>query len=163
MGHYGVALLGAGHRLHHVARERRVQIAEKADAPAVFAHGHQNGCRGRFCDALRLDRLAVFIHGSEPFPVEEDVGTVFPAQHRVWLRAGRYQNRFRGHPHRLAGLRLQTQGRRLAIGVQFHFFRRQAFREADAFLERFVHFFVVERVAGRIDQPAPVRDGHASP
>ena len=34
--HHRIALLRAGHRLHHVAREGRMQIAEEADPAAVL-------------------------------------------------------------------------------------------------------------------------------
>ena len=50
-----------------------------------------------------------------------------------------------------------------ARGIDLHFFRRQALGEAHAFFERLRDFFVIQRVAGRIDQPAPVGDGHAAP
>ena len=37
-----IALLGARHRLHHVAGEGRMQIAEEADGAAVRAQAHQH-------------------------------------------------------------------------------------------------------------------------
>ena len=103
--HHRIALLRAGHRLHHVARERRMQIAEEADrashprestsAPAT--------CR-RLGDALRLHRIAVFVDGLELLAVERNVVRVLARQHRVGLRAGRDQNRARRQRASRAGL-----------------------------------------------------------
>ena len=115
---------------------------------------------------LRLHRWPVFIDGLEIAAVERDVVLVFAGQHGVGLRSAATRIVRAGKRHRLA--RLRCSRRRSAVGVRrscidLHFFRRQAFGEAHAFLERLGDFFVIQRVAGRIDQTAAVSDGDAAP
>jgi len=50
-----------------------------------------------------------------------------------------------------------------AAGVDGHRGRRQAFGEADPFLERLLHLFVVERVGGAVDEALAVGDGRTAP
>src|ERR1700730_4083702 len=55
------------------------------------------------------------------------------------------------------------QRSRVAVAVDLHFFGRQALGETDAFFQGLPNFFVVQRIARRVDQPAPVSDGDAAP
>jgi len=49
------------------------------------------------------------------------------------------------------------------MAIHLHFGRRQAFGESNALLECLGNFFVIQSVAGRIDQSASIGDGDAAP
>ena len=55
------------------------------------------------------------------------------------------------------------QRRCVTIFIQLDFFGGEAFGKADAFLQGEVHFFMIQSVAGRVDQETPVGDGYAAP
>jgi hypothetical protein len=98
-------------------------------------------------------RVALFVDRLEPAAVERDILRIFAAEHRVGLRSRRHQDRLGGrhsHPHRPQP-DLSAAPRR-GHSIHFHLFRRQAFGEAHAFFERLGDFFVIQRVAGRVDQ-----------
>ena len=169
-----IALLGAGHGFHHVAGEGRMQVAEEADGAAVRPKRHQHVDVAGLGDAFRLHRLAVFVDSLEVAAVEDDVVVVFAGEHGVGLRAGGHQDRCgraastclaRGDSLPVASSQSYFERRATAapVAIHFHFFGRQALGEAHAFFERLGDFFVIERVAGRIDQAAAVGDGDAAP
>ena len=94
--HDRVALLGARHRLHHVAEERRMQVAEEARRAAVGADvGEHGGLRGLARPRCDLDRRAVLVEHAEVLAVEMEVRGVLAREHRVGLRAGGDQDRAR--------------------------------------------------------------------
>ncbi len=103
--HHWIALLGAGHGLYDVARVGRMQIAEEADAAAVRTNRREHARRLRLGHALRLHRLAFFVHRLEPLAVQKHVVGIFAAQHRIGLRPCGNQNRLRGQAHGIAGWR----------------------------------------------------------
>ena len=151
-----------------------MQIAEETDSAAIRTNGRQHAHGFGLGDSLGLHGLSVLVHRLEPTAVEHNVLGVFAAEHRVGLRSRGDQNRFRGQAHRvtrirhLAGGRIkrstnQVQRRSVSVPVHFDFLWRQAFGEADAFLESFPDLFMVQRVAGRVDQPATVGDCHSAP
>ena len=161
-GDDGVALLGPAHRLHHVAGEGWMQIAEKADGAAVGAERGEHADGGGLGELLRLHRMAVFVHRLEITAVDENVRRVFALQHGVRLRARGHQDRARWNAHRLAiggnfangfieTVLDSVQRGGVAARVHFHPLRRNAFGETDALLQCERDFFVVQRVAWRID------------
>ncbi len=88
-----IAALGPAHRLHDVAEEARVQIAEEADEPPVrrAVHQHLRHLRLRIA-ARRGDRIAVLVERLEILAVERDP-SILARQHRVRLRARGDQDR----------------------------------------------------------------------
>ena len=100
--HHRPALLGARHRLHHVAGEGGMQVAEEADGAAVAAQALQHLDGLRLGQLLRLHGLAVVVDCLEVLAVETELLGIFARQHRVGTRA-------RGDQH---GPRRQASPRR---------------------------------------------------
>ena len=169
--HHRVALLGAAHGLHHVAEEGGMQVAEEADEAAVGAPVQQHLRPRRLGAPFRLDRIAFLVTGLEIASVEMEVAGVLARQHRVGLGAGRHKHapRGKGRGHlgaaavRVRDLAGDGQASRVTEFIHFNRRRRQVFREADAFLQGLLHFFVIQRVGRAVDQALPVGEGNAAP
>ena len=168
-----IALLGARHRLHDVAGEGRMQIAEEADGAAVRPHAHQHVRRRRLGDALGRHRLPVLVEGLEiacrrarraadPRAPSTVLGCV-PAATRI-VRAGSTTSSG-GAPGSVSAAAWEDSrsARAWPNRSSCDLVRRQALGEADALLQRLRHFLVVQRVARRIDQAAAIGDGDAAP
>ena len=151
-----------------------MQVAEETDRAPVRPALHHHLGRGRLRRRLGNDGAAPAVHGLEIPAVERDAGAL-ARQHGIGLGAGRHQHRAGRQRHRLAVAEraapaafvdlhpLEAQRACPAAPVHFHGERREALGEADAFLQRLRHFLMVQRVARRVDQPAPVGDGDAAP
>jgi hypothetical protein len=146
-----------------------MQVAEKADRAAIRAeasqHAHGTGLR----DALRGHRVALLVECLEMAPVENDVRRVLAAEHGIGLGPRRHQDRARRQHHplrRLVRLRCrpgQLQRRRLAEEIDLDLDRGQQFGKANALLHRLCYLLVIESVARRVDEAAPVGDRHPAP
>ena len=151
-----------------------MQVPEEADRAPILPALHHHLGRGRLRRRLGNDGVAPAVHGLEILAVERDPGT-FARQHGIGLGAGRHQHRAGRQRNRLAVAEgpapaalvdlhaLEAQRACPAALVHFHGERRQALGEPDAFLQRLRDFLMVQRVARRVDQPAPVSDGDAAP
>ena len=161
-----IALLGAAHRLHDVAGEGRMQVAEERHEAAVGVAIHQHAHVGGLGDALGRGRVALLVERAEILAVDEGVRRVLARQHRVGLRARRHQDGARRQGRLdLRAILLARDLERLgmAVGIDLDGDRRQALGEADVLLQRLHHFLVVQRVGRRIDQAAAIGDGDAAP
>ena len=151
-----------------------MQVAEKAHCATIRSDLAQHGrLIGLGETADRLDDIAVLVQQLKIFAIEVEVRGIFAGKHRIGLRSRRDQDRVRGKRH----ARMLTPcaviadplhgechaARAPSRGVDFDCKRRQAFREADALLERLLDFFVVQRVRRTVDQAPPIRDRYAAP
>ena len=119
--HHRIALLGAGHGLHHVAREGRMQIAEETDAAAVLANRHEHGDLRRLRHALGLHRLAVFADRLEPLAVQENVVLDLRGRARCWAafpRPPESTSPASRHRRLAATAALEVQRRGVAVLIQ---------------------------------------------
>ncbi len=87
-----IALLGAAHRLHDVAGERRMQVAEERHEAvvgvAVHQHAHLRGLR----HALGRRGIALLVERAKVLAVDEGVRRILARQHGVGLRAGGHED-----------------------------------------------------------------------
>ena len=170
---HGIALLGRGHGLHHVAGIRGVEIAEEGNGAAVVFDRRQYPHMVGLGAALGPDRIAVLVQGHEKLAVNGEVFGFFAGQHGVGLGAGGDQDRARGQGHGLPGVldaaavghlhAGQAQGHGMAVLVELHVHRGQALGEADALLHGLAHLFVVEPIGRAVHHPAAVDHGGAAP
>ena len=111
--HHGVAALGAAHRLHDIAEEARMQVAEEADEAAVVGAVHQHMRRIGLGEAAHHgDRRAGLVHRLEIPAVQLDAA-VLARQHGVGLGARGDQDRARRqHDLRPIGTRQRADPRR---------------------------------------------------
>ena len=171
--HDRIALLGRAHGLDDVARPAGMQVAEEGQHAPV-GHARQQHLRGgRFAGAvLGADWRTVFVDRLEILAVEAEMHAVFAGQHGVGLRAGGDEHAAcRQHevvcvvPAAVAVSTLGGQGDR-AHGARFvdvDAARVHALGDADAFLERLLHLFVVQGVRRAVDQPLAIGEGDAAP
>ena len=150
-----------------------MQVAEEAGRAAVGQDvGEHRGLVGLGEAALHLDRVAVLVEHAEVLAVEVEVRGVLAHEHRVGLRARGDQDGARGQrglcelvPHAVAVGALQRclePGRGAAL-VHFDGERRDAFGKANALFQRLLHFLVVERIRGAVDQAAAIGDRDPAP
>ena len=172
-GDHRPALLGRAHRLDHVAEPARMHVAEVRDPALCGRPRHQHArLRGLGALVLGLDRVAVLVERAEIAPVQGEVVRILAREHGVGLRAGGDEDAARGQ-HGLAlgepaavGVAVLARERDRSHGascVDVDAPRIEAFCEADAFLERFLHLLMVQRVRGCVEQPLAVGEGHAAP
>jgi len=130
-----------------------MKVSEETDGAAIGAYRHQNVNRFWLRDTLGFHRIAGFVEGLEETAVERDVVFVLAGENSVGLGAGGYQDRSGGQ----GDIAFEAQGFGCAEGIDQNFFGREVLGEADTFLKGFGDFFVVERVAGRVDEAAANR------
>jgi hypothetical protein len=83
-----IASRGAGHRFHHVARERGMKIAEETDGSAVRAVTHQHVRRARFARTLRQHRKAALVECLKILSVQPHIDRIFAGEHCIrWVPA----------------------------------------------------------------------------
>ncbi len=88
-----IALLGAAHRLDHVAEEGRMQIAEEADEAAIrFARAAAPRTSRGLALRFGFTGVAVLVARLEVAAVQREMRRVLARQDGVGLRAGRHQN-----------------------------------------------------------------------
>jgi len=87
-----IALLGAAHRLHDVAGEGRMQVAEERHEAAVSGAIHQHTHLGGLGHPLRRGGMALLVERAEILAVDEGVRRVLARQHGVGLRARGHQD-----------------------------------------------------------------------
>ncbi len=161
--HDRIALLGATHRLHHVAEVRGMQVAEEAHEAPIRAPVQQDlRRRGLGGMPLGLHRGAGLVASLEILAVESEGDAFLAGEHRVGLRAGSDQYAPRTQLH-LFFMGEEENGLGVAVLVDFDADGGQSFREGDAFLERLLDLLVVQRIGGTVDQTSPVGDRHAAP
>ena len=165
--HLGIAVLGRGHGLDDVAVVARVVVAVVADESAVA------GVRGE--EAVRIglegEPSGAGRHGSEA--LEEARLAVEREAARMLLLVGDVGGGAGGDEHRArrqldAGIdAVYAGGERhpldVAVEVGKGFDRVQPFGEGDAFLERLLHFLVVQAVGRGVLQPLAVGQRDAAP
>src|SRR4029079_7651038 len=96
--------------------------------------------------------------------IESDMLRLFARQDGVRLRAGSHQDATGGQIDCvLCRAAAKPQRPSAAICIEEHLPRSETFRKPDPLLERFAHFFMVQRVARRIDEPAPVYNRGTTP
>ena len=126
--------------------------------------------------------MAIFVAGLEVLAVQGEVLRVFAREHGIGRGAGGDKNgvggkvKFAGQPLAvrtgeratltfalILGLCGEINAAHRAIVVCVNRQGRETFGKADAFLQRFFHLLVVERVRGAVDQAATIGNGGATP
>src|SRR5205807_6957676 len=112
--------------------------------------------------ALGLERLACLVASLEVFAVEREAHPFLSREHRIGLGTGRDQDRSRRQLD-FPSLRRESDRTGVAVLVDLDARWAEPFGERDTFLQRLLHFLVVERIGRAVDQAPAVGDRYASP
>ena len=171
--HHGESLLGAGHGAHHVAGERRVKVAEKADGMLVLGDLDQRMNLRGFGRPFGVHLIPRFIQGLVIFAAHSGETGMFAGQGGVGLGAGGHQNGAGRQGHLLAGglgpsvladfLTRQTDRLGMAVVVHLDGGWRDQFHEAKTLVQGIDNFVMVEGIARGVDHAPAIGDGDAAP